>query len=205
MGGGHEEAGLRQAVHRGDGLPRALSGRGVARAVAFKPHRRLLDIAGGSGVYACCLVEEHPHLRATVLERPPVDEVARTAIAEPRLQRPGVGSRGGHAVRAVSRRSTSICSERAARLGRAARHAIACRVRRRASVRRHRRRSRRTPERGEDRTAPGRGVFVPADALDRRAVLRFRRDARPLQQNGFTNVECLQTLGDRSVIVAAKA
>ncbi|HEY7057852.1 MAG TPA: methyltransferase dimerization domain-containing protein, partial [Vicinamibacterales bacterium] len=51
--------------------------RGVARAVAFKPRHRLLDIAGGSGIYACCLVEEHPHLRATVLERPPVDEVAR--------------------------------------------------------------------------------------------------------------------------------
>ena len=56
-------------------------GRGVARGVDFTRHHRLLDIAGGSGVYACCIVDEHPQLRATVLERPPVDDVARRAIA----------------------------------------------------------------------------------------------------------------------------
>ncbi len=55
-------------------------GRGVARNAPFATRHRLLDIAGGSGVYACCIVEEHPQLRATVLERPPVDEVARRAI-----------------------------------------------------------------------------------------------------------------------------
>ncbi len=41
---------------------------------------RLLDVAGGSGVYACAVVERHPHMRASVLERPPVDAVARRAV-----------------------------------------------------------------------------------------------------------------------------
>jgi predicted O-methyltransferase YrrM len=42
---------------------------------------RLLDVAGGSGIYACALAARHPGLTASVLEKPPVDEVARRAIA----------------------------------------------------------------------------------------------------------------------------
>jgi hypothetical protein len=57
-------------------------GRSVARAVDLNWHTQILDIAGGSGIYACCLVEEYPHLRATVLEKPPVDRVAAKAIAD---------------------------------------------------------------------------------------------------------------------------
>jgi SAM-dependent methyltransferase len=57
-------------------------GQVAARAVDLARHHGLLDIAGGSGVYACAFADRHPHLRATVLERPPVDEVARRAIAE---------------------------------------------------------------------------------------------------------------------------
>jgi SAM-dependent methyltransferase len=41
---------------------------------------RLLDIAGGSGIYACAITTNHPHLAATVFERPPVDQIARTLI-----------------------------------------------------------------------------------------------------------------------------
>src|SRR6185503_10766401 len=52
----------------------------VARAVDFRGTARLLDVAGGSGIYACTIVAHHPHLRATVLEKPPVDAVARRAI-----------------------------------------------------------------------------------------------------------------------------
>lgn len=40
----------------------------------------LLDIGGGSGVYACGLVHACPELRAAVLEKPPVDGIAREAI-----------------------------------------------------------------------------------------------------------------------------
>lgn len=47
----------------------------------LKKHRHLLDIAGGSGIYACSFVAHHPHLRATVLEKPPVDKIAAGAIA----------------------------------------------------------------------------------------------------------------------------
>ena len=57
-------------------------GQAVANALDLRNHQRLLDIAGGSGIYACCLVARHPHLKATVFEKPPVDQVARNAIAK---------------------------------------------------------------------------------------------------------------------------
>src|SRR5262249_6363773 len=41
----------------------------------------VLDVAGGSGIYACSLVTHHPHLGATVFEKPPVDRIAARAIA----------------------------------------------------------------------------------------------------------------------------
>lgn len=44
--------------------------------------RRALDVAGGSGIYVCALVAAHPHLAATVLEKPPVDRVAAALIAQ---------------------------------------------------------------------------------------------------------------------------
>jgi SAM-dependent methyltransferase len=44
--------------------------------------KRLLDIAGGSGIYACAIVARHSHLTAAVFERPPVDEMARAMIAQ---------------------------------------------------------------------------------------------------------------------------
>lgn len=53
----------------------------VAKALDLSGRRRLLDIAGGSGVYACSLMAHHPHLSATVLEKPPVDRIAARAIA----------------------------------------------------------------------------------------------------------------------------
>ncbi len=42
----------------------------------------VLDIGGGSGVYAGCLVAANQLLRATVFEKSPVDEIARRAIVE---------------------------------------------------------------------------------------------------------------------------
>jgi SAM-dependent methyltransferase len=55
-------------------------GAAVARALQGRGYSHLLDVAGGSGIYACSIVAQHPHLNATVLEKPPVDEVARRAI-----------------------------------------------------------------------------------------------------------------------------
>ena len=56
-------------------------GRAVAQALDLRGRARLLDIAGGSGIYACAISAAHPHLRATVLEKPPVDRVAAQLIA----------------------------------------------------------------------------------------------------------------------------
>src|SRR5882724_5504690 len=54
----------------------------MAERLDCSKYSSLLDIAGGSGIYACALVARHTHLRATILERPPVDRLARQAVAE---------------------------------------------------------------------------------------------------------------------------
>ena len=41
---------------------------------------RLLDIAGGSGIYACALLDVHPMLTAIVYEQEPVDLITRETI-----------------------------------------------------------------------------------------------------------------------------
>jgi SAM-dependent methyltransferase len=58
-----------------------LLGQAAAAAVDLSNASRLLDIAGGSGIYACAFVARHPHLHASVLEKPPVDAVASRLIA----------------------------------------------------------------------------------------------------------------------------
>jgi len=71
------------------GFTAAMDSRGLylgpaaARALAddLAGRRALLDIAGGSGIYACAFVDRYPHLTATVFERPPVDAVAARSIA----------------------------------------------------------------------------------------------------------------------------
>jgi hypothetical protein len=50
-------------------------GPAMAEKLDCSKHRHLLDIAGGSGIYACAIVARHPHLRATVLEKRPVDRI----------------------------------------------------------------------------------------------------------------------------------
>jgi len=57
-------------------------GLGLARAVDTSGLTRLLDIAGGSGIYACILTAHHAQLSATVFERAPVDQIAHTMIAK---------------------------------------------------------------------------------------------------------------------------
>lgn len=43
--------------------------------------RHLLDVAGGSGIYAATMLARHPSLRATVLEQSPVDVICRAEVA----------------------------------------------------------------------------------------------------------------------------
>lgn len=57
-----------------------LLGPALAKRVDLSKHHALLDIAGGSGIYACALVARHTHLRAAVFEKPPVDRVCRASI-----------------------------------------------------------------------------------------------------------------------------
>lgn len=53
----------------------------LASVLDLKQRRHVLDIAGGSGIYSCCIAAAHPHLKATVFERSPVDGVTRKCIA----------------------------------------------------------------------------------------------------------------------------
>jgi predicted O-methyltransferase YrrM len=55
-------------------------GQALAKKVDLAGRKALLDIAGGSGIYACSLAAHHPELRATVFEKPTVDRIARAAI-----------------------------------------------------------------------------------------------------------------------------
>ncbi|MCB1061506.1 MAG: methyltransferase [Verrucomicrobiae bacterium] len=50
-------------------------------AADLADRHRVLDIGGGSGVYACALAANHPHLTAAVMEQAPVDAVAREKIS----------------------------------------------------------------------------------------------------------------------------
>jgi SAM-dependent methyltransferase len=53
----------------------------AAKQLDLSSRRSLLDIAGGSGIYACSFCAHFPNLRATVLEKPPVDKITADAIA----------------------------------------------------------------------------------------------------------------------------
>jgi hypothetical protein len=55
-------------------------GGAMAERLDFRGRTRLLDIAGGSGIYACAIAARHPHLAAAVFERPPVDRLAAVMI-----------------------------------------------------------------------------------------------------------------------------
>src|SRR5437773_4186179 len=57
-------------------------GAAAARALDTRGLTHLLDVAGGSGIYACAIVARHPHLRATVLEKSPVDRITQKLLAE---------------------------------------------------------------------------------------------------------------------------
>jgi predicted O-methyltransferase YrrM len=86
--GAHEWSKEMEKPGFADGFTAGMDGRGayigpaLAAALDLRGAERVLDVAGGSGVYACALVERFPHLRATVLERPPVDGIARQRIGD---------------------------------------------------------------------------------------------------------------------------
>ncbi len=57
-----------------------LLGPALAKKLNLAEHTSLLDIAGGSGIYACAIAAQHAHMKCTVLEKPPVDRIARQSI-----------------------------------------------------------------------------------------------------------------------------
>lgn len=54
----------------------------AAKELSLGDRRALLDIAGGSGIYACSFCAHYPSLRATVFEKPPVDQITMRAIGK---------------------------------------------------------------------------------------------------------------------------
>lgn len=56
-------------------------GQALAKALDLSSYEQLLDIAGGSGIYACALVD-HWKMFASVFEKSPVDRVAERLIAQ---------------------------------------------------------------------------------------------------------------------------
>jgi hypothetical protein len=89
--GGYDPQAWAQAMERDDFAQQftaAMDCRGVllgpalARKLDLSERHALLDIAGGSAIYACSVVARHPHIRAAVFEKPPVDHVARNAIEQ---------------------------------------------------------------------------------------------------------------------------
>ena len=71
----------------------------VAKAIDLSQRRHLLDIAGGSGVYACSLVTHHPHLCGDGLREITGRPDRRTRHREPRLLGNGGRRRRRHAGR----------------------------------------------------------------------------------------------------------
>ncbi len=57
-------------------------GHALASRVNLGNRTRFLDIGGGSGIYACCLAASHPGLTGDVVEKAPVNEIARRKIRE---------------------------------------------------------------------------------------------------------------------------
>jgi predicted O-methyltransferase YrrM len=61
------------------------TGETLARAMSFKPFKRVLDVGGGSGAIDIELCRRHRHLRATVYDLPHVVEIAAQKIAAAKL------------------------------------------------------------------------------------------------------------------------
>ena len=54
----------------------------LGKVVDFSPHRRLLDVGGGTGSWSITTLTHHPHLKATIFELPVTANIARGRIAE---------------------------------------------------------------------------------------------------------------------------
>ena len=55
---------------------------GLASTVDFSKYNSVLDIAGGSGIYAVTIKNHYPSIRAGLLEKDPVDKVVKRSLAK---------------------------------------------------------------------------------------------------------------------------
>jgi 3-hydroxy-5-methyl-1-naphthoate 3-O-methyltransferase len=95
-GGGAEsifdQAKSKQAVEEIQKFTHAMHGVSIGPAMQltkvydFSKHRRMMDIGGGSGVYAIQVVKANPHMKATVLDLEAVCEVAEQYIKSYNLE-----------------------------------------------------------------------------------------------------------------------
>lgn len=76
---GFEQARRVAAVMHAHSLASAI---GAARSNVFAGVRQLMDVGGGSGIYAVAAAQRHPELHATVLELPAMCEAARAYIED---------------------------------------------------------------------------------------------------------------------------
>jgi len=53
---------------------------GLASSFDFTNYNSILDIAGASGIYAACIKSKYPKIKAALLEKPPVDKIARIGL-----------------------------------------------------------------------------------------------------------------------------
>lgn len=57
----------------------------LAGVLDFSPYNHLLDVGGGSGAYSIAITKRHKHLKATLLDLPPVCKIAKEYIFKENL------------------------------------------------------------------------------------------------------------------------
>ncbi|HYE18243.1 MAG TPA: methyltransferase [Tepidisphaeraceae bacterium] len=75
-----EPAKLEEFMGAMTGLSR-LNFEALAGKFDFSPYKTLCDVGGATGLLCCEVAKRHPHLRCTSFDLPPVEPIARRAIA----------------------------------------------------------------------------------------------------------------------------
>ena len=62
------------------------SAKQILDLVDLSPYRHVLDVGGGPGTYGIAFLEQHPGMRATLMDRPDVVEIAKEQVAKAGLE-----------------------------------------------------------------------------------------------------------------------
>ena len=73
-------------LYRGHGQQGAYFAPALAGSFDFSKYNSLLDIAGGSGLYAACIKALHSSVKTALLEKPPVDKIAGIGLEKRGMQ-----------------------------------------------------------------------------------------------------------------------